>query len=75
MRPSRSTDASQTQWLHDPVLNLITAGWHQKPKQRCELPVMYRVFLTAGRQEGGTGEFVVQPDGNLMMAEKVQTSK
>ena len=75
VRPSSPTDTNQARWLHDPVWNMITAGWHQKPKQRSELPVMYHVFLTAGRRGGGAGEFGVQPDGNLTIAEKFQISK
>ena len=70
VRPSRPTDTSQTQWLHDPVWNVIAAGWHHKPNKRCELPVMYRVYLTASQQEGGIGELGVQPDGKLTIAER-----
>ena len=49
--PPRPTDPSQSQWLRDPVWDVIKAGWHSEPEQRCELRFVYRVFLTSGQQE------------------------
>ena len=43
-RPSRPMDSSQGRLLQGPVWNIITAGWHDQPNQRCELSAMYRVF-------------------------------
>jgi len=43
-RPSRPIDPSQSQLLQGPVWGVITTGWRDKPRQRCDLPVMYRVF-------------------------------
>jgi len=51
MRPPRPTDPSQSWWLQDPVWDVINAGWHSRPEQRCELRMVYRVFLTSGQQE------------------------
>lgn len=51
VRPSRPTDPSQNQWLQDHVWDMIIAGWHREPKQRCELHVLYPVFFTPDQQE------------------------
>ena len=59
-RPPRPVDPRQNQWLQDPVWNVITAGWHHEPEQRCELPVVYRVFLTSSHQNVESGELSAQ---------------
>ena len=43
-RPSRPIDPSQSRSLQDPVWNVIRTGWRNRPRRRCELSVMYRVF-------------------------------
>ena len=43
-RPSRPIDSSQSRLLQDPIWNVITTGWHDQPKRRCKLSVMYHVF-------------------------------
>jgi len=50
-RPSRPIDSSQGRLLQDPVWNVITTGWHGKPKQRCKLSVMYRTFSPPSQQQ------------------------
>ena len=50
-RPSRPTEPSQNQWLQDPVWDVITTGWRDKPEQRCELSVVSHVFSAASHQE------------------------
>jgi len=54
-RPSRPIDASKSRLLENRVWDVITTGWHVKPKRRCELSVMYRTFLPPSeqRQLGG----------------------
>ena len=47
-RPARPR---QNQWLQDPVWDVIVAGWHQEPKQRCTPPILYRIFLKASQQK------------------------
>lgn len=47
VRPSRPPDLIQGKWLQDPVWNVITTGWSEKPEQRCELPVMHHIFLAS----------------------------
>ena len=49
-RPSRQIDSSQSQLLQDPVWNVITTGWHNEPRQRCELSVMYHTFSLSSRR-------------------------
>ena len=49
-KPSRPTDPTQNQWLHDPVWDTITTCWSDKPKRRCELSVVHHVFSTSGLQ-------------------------
>ena len=49
-RPSRPTDPTQNQWLYDPVWDVITTCWSDKPKRRCELSVVHHVFSTSGLQ-------------------------
>jgi len=48
VRPPRPKPGypSKGQWIEDPVWDVITAGWHHEPEQRCELAVVYHVFLT-----------------------------
>jgi len=43
-RPSRPIDLNQGQLLQDPVWDVITIGWHDKPTRRCRLSAMYRTF-------------------------------
>ena len=71
-RPSRPTEPSQNRWLQDPVWDVITTGWRHEREQRCELPVVYHVFLTSGQREAKTGEF---NNRNLMITERSRTSK
>ena len=49
-KPSRPTDPTQNQWLHDPVWDVITTCWSGKPKRRCELSVVHHVFSTPSLQ-------------------------
>jgi hypothetical protein len=49
-RPSRPTDPTQNRWLDDPVWDVITTCWSDKPNQRCELSVVHRVFSTSSLQ-------------------------
>jgi hypothetical protein len=49
-KPSRPTDPTQNQWLHDPVWDVITTCWSDKPKRRCGLSVVHHVFSTPGPQ-------------------------
>ena len=50
-RPSRPIDSSQSRLLQDPVWNVITAGWHDKPRRRCKLSVIYRAFSPPSQQQ------------------------
>ena len=47
MRPYRPTDPIQGQWLQGPVWDVITAGWSERPEQRCKLSVMRHIFLVS----------------------------
>ena len=49
-RPSRPTDPTQNRWLDDPVWDVITTCWSDKPDQRCEPSVIHRVFSTSSLQ-------------------------
>ena len=49
-KPSRPMDPTQNQWLHDPVWDMITTCWNDKPRRRCELPVVHHVFSTSSLQ-------------------------
>ena len=49
-RPSRPVNSSQSQWLQDPIWNVITTGWHDRPEQRCKLSAMYHTFLPPTQQ-------------------------
>ena len=46
-RPSRPIDPSQSRSLQDAVWKVIRTGWRDRPRRRCELSVMYRVFSGA----------------------------
>ena len=77
-RPSRPIDPGQSRWLQDPVWDVITAGWHVQPNQRCELPVMYHTFLPPGQQEVQNfklGDTNAQNEGNQTIARTSQTPK
>ena len=50
-RPSRPTDPSQNQWLHDPVWDTITTCWSDEPGRRHNLSVVYRVFSEYDRRD------------------------
>jgi hypothetical protein len=50
-RPPRPTDPSQNQWLQDRIWDTITTCWSDKPEQRYELSVVYRVFSEYGQRE------------------------
>jgi hypothetical protein len=49
-RPSRPTDSSQNRWLWDQIWDTITACWSE-PQRRCDLSIVYHVFLTPGPQD------------------------
>jgi len=49
-RPSRPTGSGQSRWLQDPVWDAITSGWHDRPKQRCQLSDMYNTFSLHNQQ-------------------------
>jgi hypothetical protein len=49
-KPSRPTGPTQNQWLHDPVWDMITTCWSDKPKRRCKLSVVHHVFSTSTSQ-------------------------
>ena len=40
-----TTDPSQNRWLQDQIWDTITTCWSGYPERRCELSVVYRVFL------------------------------
>jgi hypothetical protein len=64
--------------LLDPVWDVITAGWRDKPKQRCELSVVCDIFSTSAEQEVQNikpGDLNTQNDRNLTTAERSQTLK
>jgi len=50
-RPSHPIDSNQSQLLQDPVWNVIETGWHNQPKRRCKVSVMYRVFSPPSEQQ------------------------
>jgi len=50
-RPSRPIDSGQSRLLQDPVWNVITAGWHDKPNRRCKLSVMHHTFSAPTQQQ------------------------
>ena len=67
-RPSRPTDPSQNQWLQDPVWDVISTGWRQKPKQRCSLSALHHQLSTSsqrGRRDTKLSDLNTQNDGNL----------
>ena len=77
-RPSRPINPSQNRWLQDPVWDVITTGWHDQPKQRCELSVMYHTFSLSSQQEVQdfkSGDSSVQNEGDLTVPGASQTPK
>ena len=77
-RPSRPIDPGQSRWLQDPVWDVITTGWHDQPKQRCELSVMYHTFSSSSQQEVRnfkSDDSSVQNEGNLTVAGTPQKPK
>jgi hypothetical protein len=80
-RPPRPTDPSRNQWLQDPVWDAITTCWSNEPEERCELDVVYDVFLTLSPQNAQNtksdkpGDLNVQNSKNLAIAEMPQTSE
>jgi hypothetical protein len=77
-RPSRPTDPVQNQWLHDPVWDMITTCWSDKPKRRCKLPAVYHVFSTSSLQNtepNKPGDLNVQIKRNPTIAKRSQTSE
>ena len=59
------------EWLTDPIWDAITTGWRHEPEQRCELPVVYRAFLTPSHpvvQNVITGELSAQSDSKPVIA-------
>jgi len=51
-RPSRPTDSGQSQWLQDPVWDIITSGWHDRPEKRCQLSDLDSTFSLSSQQSG-----------------------
>ena len=77
-RPSRPIDPSQNRWLQDPAWDVITTGWHDQPNRRCELAVMYDIFMLPGQREVQNfkpGDLNAQNEGNLTTAGTSQTPK
>jgi len=78
IQPPRPIDSSQGRWLQDPVWKVITTGWSGRPSQRCELSVMYHVFLQPSQQEVPhvkPGDLNAQSEGSLTIAGTPQTTK
>ena len=77
-RPSRPIGSSQNQRLQEPVWDVITTGWHVQPNRRCELTVMYHIFLPSVQQAVQNfkpGDFNTENEGNLTIAGTLQTPK
>ena len=70
-RPSRPTDPSRNQWLHDQIWDTITACWNGKPGQRPELSVVYHAFSTASLNDAMPDE----PDDLDIQISVVQDSE
>jgi len=75
-RPSRPSDSSQNLWLQGPIWSVITIGWHNQPNQRCELPVMYRIFSLSSQKEvqnSKPGDLNTQNDGNFQFLQNSES--
>jgi len=70
-RPSRPTDSGQSRWLQGPIWDVITSGWHDQPKQRCQLSDMYNTFSLQSQQ---TAESEIQREVNEMNEVSSSTS-
>jgi len=49
-RSSRPIASSQGRLLEDPIWNVISTGWHDKPRRRCKLSAMTRTFSPPSQQ-------------------------
>ena len=77
-RPSRPVDSGLGQLSQDPVWDVITAGWHHQPKQRCELSAMSHAFPPLSQQDVQNvkpGDLNIQHEGNLTTAKVFQKPK
>jgi hypothetical protein len=71
-RPSRPRNSSRNRWLQDPVWDVITTCWSDKPEQRCKLSIVYQVFSEYGRQESRNaklGDLSIRHNRHLTAAE------
>ena len=54
-RPSRPIYSSRSQLSRGPLWKVITTGWHDKPRRRCELSVIHHTFSSPiQHQQRGT---------------------
>jgi hypothetical protein len=71
-RPSRRWGPGRNRQLHNAVWDTIKTCWSDKPEQRCELSVVYKIFSEYGRQETRNiepGDLNTRHNGHLIAAE------